>query len=492
MKNKLKYFPKSYCVSLEESSDRHEHLEDQTKLYGINDRFEIIKYKRFSECNDVIHGPLVSTLNSSNKGASTSHLKSIKKWLSTSEESEDYALFFEDDVSFKTIDYWNFTWKDFVDNLPDDWEAVQLMWVRPHMIKIEFRERYPDDWSATAFMVRRSYGKKLLERFMIDDEEFNYDMGSLQPIVENVMFTSGKVYTCPLFVEETDLPTTFINSPEYDPSLVVNGQGSSHHGSQYSVFEWWKNIGCKISVEKIINNHVLPKSFEWGFISTELSQSIKKEFGRDNVYERFYSVEPGDVVVDIGASVGPFTYSILHKKPKVVYCVEPSKQLFSTLVENTSRFSQNVPIVYVNRAISDESSEVRVFSENNPNNYAPNADFKSISFSKFICDNYIKKIDYLKMDCEGGEYDIFNDENIEWILKNVRKISSEFHLTYPGMKEKFRNFRDKYLQLFDNYFIFSSVNQNVKDGYELNLTRWIFDDNFFDSYYGDLMIYIKN
>ena len=488
---KLENFPKCYCITLEESKDRQRHLYHVAQKYSI-EPFRLLISQRFDQCNDIIHGPFVHTLNSSNKGASTCHLKAIKKWLSETDESEKYALFFEDDVSFETVDYWDFTWEEFVENLPDDWDAIQLMWVRPHMIKIEFRERYPDDWSATAFMVTRDYGRKLLERFMISDNEFNYDLGNLQPIVENVMFTSGKVYTCPLFVEATQLLTTFMNAPEYDSKFVTDGQNEGHHDSRLSVLNWWKNVGNKISIEKLLNNHLLPKSFEWGPISEQLKNSIKKEIGRVNVYERIYSVDPGDVVVDIGASVGPFTYSIIKKKPKIVYCVEPSRELFSTLIENTSVFSKNVPIVYVNKAITNNPDNTRIFSSTDSNNYALDENFKSISFSDFISTNEIDRIDYLKMDCEGGEYEIFNDENIEWILKNVRKISAEFHLGYPGMKEKFIEFRDKYLQLFDNYLIFSSEIQNVQCGYELNLTRWIFDDNFCQNYVGDLMIYIKN
>lgn len=486
---KLQNFPPVYYVSLEESKDRQDNLTKQFAEHGIVDYTPMI-FKRFAECNDIIHGPLVHTLNSSNKGASTSHLKSIKKWLT--ETDAPYAVFFEDDVSFETVDYWKFTWSEFMNNLPKDWEAVQLMWVRPHMVKIEFRERYPDDWSATAFMLTRQYGQKLLNRFMINDEEFNYDMGNLQPIVENVMFTSGKVYTIPLFIEETLLPTTFINSPEFDSSLIVNGQGESHHNSQLSVLNWWKNIGSKTSISKIMNNKVFPENFDWGKFSPDLISSLKKEFGRDNIYERFIQVKENDIVVDVGASVGPFTYSILSKNPKSIYCIEPSKDLFCSLVRNTSKFSTKIPIVYVNQAICDGKTEdVKVFS-GNENVYGGINDFDYLSFSDFIEQYDIQYINFLKMDCEGGEYDIFTDKNIDWILNNVRNIAAEFHLTYSGCKEKFKNFRDKYLDLFDDYIILSNGHQNISTGFELNLTRWIFDDRFLDNYHGELMIYIRN
>lgn len=489
MTDKLQNFPPVYYISLEESQDRQESLERKFSEYGITNYTPMIS-KRFAECNDRIHGPLVDTMKSTTKGAVTSHLKSIKKWIV--ETDAPYAVFFEDDVSFETVEYWNFTWNDLISNLPGDCEALQLMWVRPHMVKVQLRERYYDDWSATAFMLRRDYGIKLLNRFMLSDEEFNFDLGEILPVVENILFLSGKVYTIPLLIEDIRFDSTFINSPEYEDHLIENGQGEFHHYSYHTILNWWKNIGCRTSLEKLLNISDFPNDYDWGKFSPELIASLKKECGRHNIYKRYSIVKPGDVVVDIGASVGPFTYSILPDKPKVVYCIEPSRDLFGSLVRNTSKHTLETPIVYINKAIvSNTLDDIRVFS-GNENVYGGNYDFDYFTFQDFIRDYQVTHIDFLKMDCEGGEYNVFTDENIDWILNNVRNMAIEFHLTYPGCKEKFRNFRDKYLDLFEDYIVLSNGYQNINTGFELDLTNYIFDDNFFINYWGELMIYIRN
>lgn len=489
MTDKLKNFPPVYYISLEESRDRQEYLENQFQEYGITNYTSMI-FKRFKECNDVIHGPLVEHMKSTTKGAVTSHLKSIRKWIT--ETNEPYAVFFEDDVSFETVQHWNFTWDEFLSNLPNDWEAVQLMWVRPHMVKVELRERYPDDWSATAFMLKREYGQKLLEHFVLDDEEFIFDFGDVVPVVENILFSLGKIYTFPLLVENVSFDSTFINSPEFEAYLIENGQGEFHHYSYATISNWWRNVGCRKSLKRLMNVSVFPNDYDWGKFSPELIKSLKKECGIYNVYKRYSTIKEGDTIVDIGASVGPFTYSILSDKPKVVYCIEPSKDLFSSLVRNTSKHTLETPIVYINKAIVDNNIEdVKVFS-GNQNVYGDNFDFDYFTFQDFIRDYNISHIDFLKMDCEGGEYNVFTDQNIDWILNNVRNIAAEFHLTYPGCKEKFRNFRDKYLDLFDDYIVLSNGYQLLHTGFELNLTQWIFDDNFFNNYWGELMIYIRN
>lgn len=80
MTHKLQNFPPVYYISLEESQDRQKSLERKFSEYGITNYTPMIS-KRFAECNDRIHGPLVDTMKIPTKGAVTSHLKSIKKWI---------------------------------------------------------------------------------------------------------------------------------------------------------------------------------------------------------------------------------------------------------------------------------------------------------------------------------------------------------------------------------------------------------------------------
>jgi hypothetical protein len=94
----------------------------------------------------------------------------------------------------------------------------------------------------------------------------------------------------------------------------------------------------------------------------------------------------------------------------------------------------------------------------------------------------LKKIDFIKIDCEGGEYDIFIPSNMPYILDCVKKIAGEWHLSNPSLKQKFREFRDKYLRLF-NYQIFSI------DG--VNITNSVWSEEFIN-YYTEIIIHIDN
>ena len=205
-------------------------------------------------------------------------------------------------------------------------------------------------------------------------------------------------------------------------------------------------------------------------------ETVEHEIFQEKIYERFFEVEEGDIVFDIGASLGPFTYSILHKNPSHVFALEPSYSEFKTLVLNTRHGN----VTQINKGISDKIGEYNfgfVFDTNE------NHKTYSTTFKKIISDYKISKIDFLKTDCESGEYDIFTIDNIFWIKQNVRKIAGEWHLGDDWMKEKFKIFRDTYLRIFPNFKIFSF------DGIDITWRVWSED---FIHFYSEIMIYIDN
>jgi len=218
-------------------------------------------------------------------------------------------------------------------------------------------------------------------------------------------------------------------------------------------------------------------NFNWGTSNEWYVRTISSEIFENKIYDKFFTVEENDIVLDFGASIGPYPYSILDKKPKHVFCFEPSFEEFPTLVLNT----RVGPVTCVNKGVSDKEGEFlfsSLFGSENKSGLA-----YSTTFKKIISDYNLKKIDLIKTDCEGGEYDIFNIENLFWIKENVRKIVGEWHLDSVERKEKFRVFRDVYLRIFDNYQVYSV------DNFDIKWSLW--SDEFID-YYRQIIIYIDN
>lgn len=228
--------------------------------------------------------------------------------------------------------------------------------------------------------------------------------------------------------------------------------------------------------------------FDWGSLTYEDIITIDREIIHEGVYRYWRDVKNGDIVMDIGSSVGPFVCSILKNKPSKVYCIEPSKSLIKILEKNCSKYTEEYssnPLIYINKAVvSNPDDEINIFGDD--------SNFDVITFKQIVDDYGIEKINFLKIDCEGGEYNIFNDENINFLLNNVEFIAMEIHLNYENCREKFKNFRDNYLTRFNNYKVMSCTRQNMSWGVSLDIKEKIFDDKFIDEYTCEFMIYIFN
>ena len=227
-------------------------------------------------------------------------------------------------------------------------------------------------------------------------------------------------------------------------------------------------------INKIINKEMIEdKQFDWGKKSEWYVNQATKEIFEDDAYERFFEVEEGDIVVDLGASLGPFTYKILPKNPKQCYVVEPLSYHINVLHKNVGE--DNVKIIQ--GAITDKKNIEITWdgiTESVP----------TFSFKEFLNENKINKIDFLKCDCEGGEYDVFQPSNIDF-LKTIPKIVTEFHLRDDkNFHEcKFRWFRDNILPKFENYEVYSYDGVNIK---------WDLWNEHFIEYYNEVIIYIDN
>jgi len=149
-------------------------------------------------------------------------------------------------------------------------------------------------------------------------------------------------------------------------------------------------------------------------------------------YCRKFKIEEGDVVLDIGANIGVFSKYSLLNGAKTVHSIEPCKKYHGPLVKNLQDY-KNSKIHKI--AISDTNKKVEIKESDhfggdsffiNSNNVNNSYDVNCLSLDSFIDRNKIDKIDFLKVDAEGSEIDIFNgisDSN----LKKVKKITIEYH-----------------------------------------------------------------
>ncbi len=253
---------------------------------------------------------------------------------------------------------------------------------------------------------------------------------------------------------------------------------------------------CTTSI-RTIDDYMFPtpkpdnfENFDWGTLQQNkwFFNILQEEFSGRNTYQRFFDVEENDVVFDIGSSAGPFAYQVARNNPKEIHCFEPEPVLFETLEKNMSQIN-NTKVVLNKLAIAGVDGEFSTTGLYNPEEKEMNSQsavsVDAKTFMTYVREHNIERIDFMKLDCEGGEYDIFNDENMEWILKNVKKIAGEWHLTTPEQKAKFTHFKNTYLKTFSKFRIFSM------HGYEVTHALWLPDDQF-DKTWPFFTLYIDN
>lgn len=160
-----------------------------------------------------------------------------------------------------------------------------------------------------------------------------------------------------------------------------------------------------------------------------------KETIADRFYERYgFPVQPGWVVVDIGAGIGD--YSILAAKTAgtQVFAYEPYAPSFNLLRENIVRNNRQNVIAY-QEAVSSQKGSLRLKRvPDDPlstQTSLGDADLSgmtvpSITFSSMIARLPSDRVDLLKLDCEGAEYDILMDSPAS-SLEFVDRIVMEYH-----------------------------------------------------------------
>jgi len=222
--------------------------------------------------------------------------------------------------------------------------------------------------------------------------------------------------------------------------------------------------------------------FDYGDIPEKdphFKECLEKEFFERSQYEKFVKVKEGDIVVDIGASIGPFIYSIKDRKSLKIIAVEPMSTYHDLLLKNS--FSNSVlEFTLYKNAIGSVDNEILDLEWSSEREQV-----KTISFQTLIKENNLDHINFLKLDCEGGEYSIFTEDNLDYLKNNVDYIVGEFHLNDQQMTESFKKM---YKLLIKHNF-----NLHIESVDGVDNTQWFRDDlEYISNKKAQVIIYIDN
>ncbi len=149
----------------------------------------------------------------------------------------------------------------------------------------------------------------------------------------------------------------------------------------------------------------------------------------------FMQINEKDIVFDIGGNNGFFTiYAGVKAKNGKVFAFEPVKELAEKIRENIKVNNLN-NIEVENLAISNRNSFEDFYISKKHNGchslFKRDESDEKIQIQNVKLEDYcltkkIERIDFLKLDCEGAEYDIILNLSQDF-LKKIKKISMEYH-----------------------------------------------------------------
>lgn len=188
------------------------------------------------------------------------------------------------------------------------------------------------------------------------------------------------------------------------------------------------------------------------------------EFFIEKIYDEF-NLKNLNTCIDIGANVGLFTKYLKMNNCKSVYCYEPNKIAFKSLQKNLNNEKN---IKFFNLAVGIDNKPLRLYIDstntlvssacNKTDNFY---DVDVVKLDQILTENNLSKIDLLKIDIEGMEFELI-DKCDELIFSKVKRFLIEYHDFYfedginkvQKLKEKLESYG--YTTISKQRFIFAT------------------------------------
>jgi len=172
-----------------------------------------------------------------------------------------------------------------------------------------------------------------------------------------------------------------------------------------------------------------------------MDRAIQQEMERD-IYKAKTYIQNHGVVIDVGANVGYFSLFVLKNFEKLkVIAIEPHPRNFELMKENLRDYSPELHQV----ALNGDSGTIELFDFGEESSAchsiyhlgrsdAKPIEVQSITLEELMQRSNISHIDFLKMDCQGAEYQVFFTMRRS-IQQKINYIAMEVHNSISNQHE---------------------------------------------------------
>lgn len=165
----------------------------------------------------------------------------------------------------------------------------------------------------------------------------------------------------------------------------------------------------------------------------------------DSTLRLNYNLTEDSIIFDLGGYKGEWTANILQKYKSKIYVFEPVNQFYNDI---KNRFAANPNITTLNYGLGpkDEMLEISLTQDSSSIFNSDGGTKEKIqikSFIDFLKEQNIQSVDLLKINIEGGEYDLLDDLIAQDALKVFKNIQVQFHRFIPNCIERRNTIREE-------------------------------------------------
>lgn len=166
-----------------------------------------------------------------------------------------------------------------------------------------------------------------------------------------------------------------------------------------------------------------PKSL----VQTEYCKKWFRDKG-DETLRLDYNLDKDSIIFDIGGYKGEFARDIFCKYNSNIFIFEPVPEFFN---EINQRFIRNGKVNVYNFGLGSKNQKSNIYLDNNGSSLYKKAsnsiEIEIRSFNDFINENKIERIDLIKINIEGSEYDLLESIIEAGNISKIHNIQVQFH-----------------------------------------------------------------
>lgn len=183
-------------------------------------------------------------------------------------------------------------------------------------------------------------------------------------------------------------------------------------------------------LSKISNK--LKQIFKLYIVKDPVVINAKKWFqdNGDNTLRLNYPLNQSSIVIDVGGYIGDYAEAINHKFGCQVLLFEPVPEFYQQCLD---RFKNNPAISCYNYGLSSKTDTLEIELDENASSFIKSKSGKNSksvqvrSILEVFQELNLDRIDLIKINIEGGEYELLPAIINSGIVKNIRYFQIQFH-----------------------------------------------------------------